>query len=1457
MNELTSYHLTAIQQGMLFHHLRDPQSGIDIEQIVCTLREAVDIAALQRAWEMVIDRHDSLRSHFEWQDVENPSLTIDPQVFLPLRTEDWRHLEKNRQKSALQKLLDEERKHGFDLTQAPCMRVILIRMSESTWEMIWSTHHMICDGRSFPIVLGDLFACYNKERGKGSSADLPEPIAFAEHARTAGEIDLKAAESFWRSRLAGFTTPTPMPALPLDSATGRGHTERVLPQDFSDQLRDFAHEHGISVNTVLQGAWAILLGRWSSTDDVVFGATRAGRAGSVEGSDRIVGCLINTLPVRVRLTDSMPLTEWLQQLRKSEREVRDFEQTPLVSVQSWSEVGSGQPLFESLIVYDYKDLDGQMKALGPEFSNRSFRLIEKTNFPITLYAHSEPSLVLRLAYDEPRFDATIASRLIGGLEQVLRAIISNPKGSVGSVTPLSPKERETLLQSWNDTAAPYPHELCVHQAIQEQVAASPEQVALVTVNDTITYGALNRRANQLAHHLLGLGVGPDLPVGLCVNRGIGMVISLLAIQKAGGCYLPLDPTYPKERLKFMLADASVSVLLTETHLQSVVPEFGGEQVYIDDAEAAFDKYPDRNPATPVTPSNLAYIIYTSGSTGQPKGVMIEHRNVLNFFAAMDERIPLPSEAPGTWLAVTSLSFDISVLELLWTLARGFRVVLHEDQQLAATQSIRRGKHADQPIQFSLMYFSSADTAGDEKYRLLMEGARFADRNGFTAVWTPERHFHEFGGLYPNPALTSAALAMVTDRILLRAGSVVSPLHHQARIAEEWAVADNLSNGRVGIAFASGWQPRDFILKPEAFGNKNLVFEGIKTVQMLWRGEEVEFPDPQGNLQKVRTLPRPIQAELPIWLTAAGSPDTFRSAGLLGAGVLTHLLGQTREEVAEKLAIYRAAWREAGHPGEGHVTLMLHTFIGDDSEEVRETVREPMKAYLRSSLGLVKGFAASWTAFKKKADGSTTTDVDLNSLTPEEMDGLLDYSFERYFETSALFGDYERTLDIVDSLKELGIDEIACLIDFGVDEDVTIRHLTQLNRLRELSQPSHADDRVEDQSILAQIPRYGVTHLQCTPSLATMLVGDESSRALSQLDAMLVGGEALPSSLANDLRAAGVKCLLNMYGPTETTIWSTVHEISDEQRAVPIGKPIANTRVYVLDKGGRPVPIGAPGELHIGGDGVARGYLGRPELTAQKFVPDRFEKGGKLYRTGDLARWRDDGILEFLGRIDNQVKIRGHRIELGEIEAALVEHPDVREAVVIPREDSADDVRLVAYLTLSTPDSATNERELKQFLAEKLPAPMVPAHFLVLEKFPLTPNKKIDRKAFPAPATKTRTADDAEFPDSPPASSVEATIAAIWREVLQIPDIGLEENFFDLGGHSLLAVKAHRRMVAEFDQKISMTDLFRFPTVRSLSAYLLDDGAESSLQGTQERAARRRQARASQLANRRKERSRRS
>jgi natural product biosynthesis luciferase-like monooxygenase protein len=349
-----------------------------------------------------------------------------------------------------------------------------------------------------------------------------------------------------------------------------------------------------------------------------------------------------------------------------------------------------------------------------------------------------------------------------------------------------------------------------------------------------------------------------------------------------------------------------------------------------------------------------------------------------------------------------------------------------------------------PVDFSLFFFADSGAAGGgDGYRLLLESARFADANGLSAIWTPERHFHSFGGLYPNPAVTGAAVAAVTERVGIRAGSVVAPLHHPARIAEEWSVVDNLSGGRVGISFASGWHAVDFVLRPESYPNRKAVMvDAVDTVRRLWRGEEVEFADGAGEKQTVRIFPAPVQPELPVWITSAGSPETFQAAGRLGAGLLTHLLGQDLPTLERNIASYR---EELPGDARGCVALMLHTMLGTDRDRVREQVREPFCSYLRSSMDLVV----------KGVPGLLPPGLDPNRLPDRDKEYLVAHAFDRYFMTSGLFGTVDDGVETVRRLRGIGVDEIACLIDFGVPYDAVLRSLEYIAELRARCQQTAA------------------------------------------------------------------------------------------------------------------------------------------------------------------------------------------------------------------------------------------------------------------------------------------------------------------------------------------------------------------------------------------------------------------
>ncbi|MFM2072971.1 MAG: hypothetical protein RLZZ623_3235, partial [Actinomycetota bacterium] len=411
-------------------------------------------------------------------------------------------------------------------------------------------------------------------------------------------------------------------------------------------------------------------------------------------------------------------------------------------------------------------------------------------------------------YDTALVAAADARRFVDCLEAVMASVAADAEAPIATVDLLGPSAREQILGRWNDTSVDYDHEACIHHLFEAQVDRAPDATALVFEGTSITYRALDQRANQVAAHLRTLGVGPDAMVGVHVERGIELMVAVLGVHKAGAGYVPLDPTYPSDRLEHMIRDSGCPVIITLGRLEASLPLPTGSTaavVRLDTDAATFDRLSTERVRASTVSSQLAYCIYTSGSTGLPKGVLIEHRNAVNFFVGMDAVVA--HDLPATWFAVTSLSFDISVLELLYTITRGFSVVIyldHDKRSGGSEAAAGEFAHRATPIDFSLFYFSGdeAENTGAGKYRLLLEGARWADEHGFCAVWTPERHFHAFGGLYPQPAVTGAAVAAITKRVQIRAGSVVMPLHHPIRVAEAWSIVDNISDGRVGVSIAS-------------------------------------------------------------------------------------------------------------------------------------------------------------------------------------------------------------------------------------------------------------------------------------------------------------------------------------------------------------------------------------------------------------------------------------------------------------------------------------------------------------------------------------------------------------------------------------------------------------------------------------------------------------------------------
>lgn len=1407
-----SYPLSYPQQRLWFLDQFDKASAVYIVPLIYQISGPLELAAMEHALTEVIARHQVLRTVFHSVD-GTPRQFVRPATVVSVPLRDVSGLEDP--VAAADSLARQEAKRPFDLETDLLIRPLAIRLGADDHWLCLTLHHIACDGWSLRVLGTELSALYRAFLAGEPARLAPLSAQYAELAeqqveRLTGEA-LGLLTGYWRGRLNGAPALASLPTdhqRPVSQSHAGDHLDFRIEAVTSAQVGALARDCAATPFAVLLAAFATLVHAHTGSTDVIVGSPVVNRP--LADMQSLIGFFANTVVQRIDVSGEPTFRQLVERARDECMAALGHSELPfekLVEELHPRRDPAHNPIFQLMLSYHETEPDSlvlpgcQVSAVPGDTATAKFDL----TLSIT---RSGDYLTARLEYSTALFAMHTAQEFGEQFATVLADAVASPDTRISRLTVLPPAQWQRVIIDANQSTTPVEAALA-HELIAAQVARSPEAPALAgtgrAASETLTYSELDRRADDLAARLATAGVGPDIPVGVCLDRSPDMVVALLAVLKAGGAYLPLDPSYPRNRLEFMVRDSLTPLIITRSGLAPLVGETPVTVIALDHRQAD-GRRANRETLRPdpgVQPHHLAYVIYTSGSTGSPKGVMISHGNLQNFFAGVDELFG--GDPPGNWLAVTSMSFDISVLELLWTLSRGYQVTVRGDEPTAATGAggaLVPTRVQARPMDFSLFYFGGdAGTVPGQAYHLMLDGARFADRNGFSAVWTPERHFHEFGGLYPNPSVTGAAIAAITEHVDVRAGSVVIPLHDSLRVAEEWSVIDNLSGGRIGISLASGWQANDFVLAPDNYADrKKIMLDQLGELRRLWRGGSLRRRNGAGGETDVRIFPRPLTAELPVWVTSARSPETFELAGQAGAGLLTHLLGNTIEQLASKIELYRKAWREHGHQGGGHVTLMLHTFVGDDANKVAAIVREPLCNYIKSSFDLLSSLG--------QATGHA---ADLRNLSEHELDEIVARAFDRFFTTSGLLGTPEHCADLVDQLKMIGVDEVACLIDFGVPHEQVLGALGYLAQVKWLSQERRRA-AMADEPIAAQLQRYQVTHMQCTPSAAGLLADDEqSSAALSGLRRMLVGGEALPAPLANRLAELVPAGVHNMYGPTEATVWATT-TLVDATKQVTIGRPMTNVRAYVVDAYLRPAPVGAPGELLLGGPGIARGYLGKPGLTAERFIPDPFshEPGARLYRTGDSVRRNLHGELEFLGRLDDQVKLFGHRIELSEIENALRDVPGIRAAVAALRGEH-EQRHIVAYCVPAKQGTTSlTAQAVKALCAKTLPAYMVPADVVLIDSLPMTANGKVDRLALPDPERRA----DAEY--RAPANDMERLIADALADVLHADQVGVDDNFFEIGGNSLLAVQARRQLLPVLGEDLSLVDIFRYPTARGLA-----------------------------------------
>lgn len=673
------YLVSPLQEGLLFDTLNSPGDGVYFQQLKFRFDGPLDVAAWERAWRKVIERHQIFRTAIVRQKHDRLLQVVWREVDVPWQTFDWRGLTAAEQSERLNAFLESDRKQGFDFSRAPLLRMTLIRLTDDVAEFVCSHHHVLLDGWSTGIVLKELLSFY-----KSNGASLPDPPAprpYKDFIAWLERQDLGKAEQFWRQTLKGFTSPTVVPA----SHTNGKQVENVTQQQLqisldaekSTKLQSFARANNITLNILVSGAWAMLLSRYSGTEDVVFGVTVSGRPATLAGVEAMVGLFINTLPLRVQLPPGQALIPWLGDLQLRLLDLQEYGYSPLVNVNGWSEVPRGVPLFQSMTVFDNYPGELSRRDLRTRLALTDVRSIEWASFPLGLVATPGPQLMLKIGYDPRRFDAPTIERMMGHLRALLENMVANPQARLSEVRMLTSDEQRQMLVAWNNTKRDYPAAVTIQQLFEQQAVTAPNKVALRyddgESGGELTYGELNKRSNQLAHYLRAVGIGSDARVGVCAERSREMIVALLGVLKVGAAYVPIDPHYPTERVAWLLKDSGASLLLTQEHLIEQLPTVETDVLRLDSDWPKVAAHSGENLSDTATPDDLAYVIYTSGSTGRPKGVMIPHRGICNTLLWRRDTFALTSD--DRVLLNLSFSFDASVWQIFGPLVAGATLVL--------------------------------------------------------------------------------------------------------------------------------------------------------------------------------------------------------------------------------------------------------------------------------------------------------------------------------------------------------------------------------------------------------------------------------------------------------------------------------------------------------------------------------------------------------------------------------------------------------------------------------------------------------------------------------------------------------------------------------------------------------------------------------------------------------------
>ena len=673
--------LTPMQQGMLFHTLYNEGSDAYIEQFILDLEGEINEEIFRKSWEYVISRHQALRSSFRWKGIPKPVQIVEKEVTVEWTNEDW---SKNSDEIFEDKFIQlrlKDRQNLFDMEKAPLTRFVLIKSAPSSFRLLWTFHHILMDGWSYPVLIGEVLRAYTSIAG-GVTPAFENPVPYKSYISWLNKQDKISAEAFWRKELSGFSAPAHIKghAASKDETESIGSQEGIkfFSEEFTTRLIEFARKNQVTLSTLIQAAWALVISSYSGEKDIIYGGTVSGRPSDLPNVERIVGLFINTLPVRIRIDTNENISSWLKSIQSKYVEREQFSYSSLADIQQWSELPANTKLFDNILVFENYPTDPSLVDSSSSLKVVHISAFEKTNYPLAILAAPGKRLKLTVAYDENVYRDEFAEGILNSIEGALGSIISDSSQKVGDVSLLTQEKKIEIVEKWNDTSSPLPQENSVKELFESLTAEHSNDIALEFGNQSMTYRELHEQSNRLANFLVSIGVKEDTFVGISVERSFDMIVSLIAIFKAGAAYLPLDKSYPAERIEYMINDSGVKFIITKRSDSGTLPDTEARIIYIDDESSEINKQSSDTPEVMPSPESAAYMIYTSGSTGRPKGVIMHNKALVNLLNWQFNGQQFGKAL--TTLQFTTLSFDVAFQEIFSSLLSGGKLIVMSESE---------------------------------------------------------------------------------------------------------------------------------------------------------------------------------------------------------------------------------------------------------------------------------------------------------------------------------------------------------------------------------------------------------------------------------------------------------------------------------------------------------------------------------------------------------------------------------------------------------------------------------------------------------------------------------------------------------------------------------------------------------------------------------------------------------